>query len=40
MLRKNLTEDFIYQQYQVSSLADLTHNQICDIAKRFNGDYK
>ena len=40
MMRKKLTEDFIHQQYQVSSLTDLTHDQVCDIAKRFNGDYK
>ena len=40
MMRKKLTEDFIYQQYQVSSLADLTHSQVNDIDKRFNSDYK
>lgn len=40
MLRKKLTEDFIYRQYQVSSLADLTHSQVNDIDKRFNSDYK
>lgn len=40
MMRKKLTEDFIHQQYQVSSLADLTHSQVNDIDQKYNSDYK